>query len=120
MTDHNVRRLRLFGSEQGISGSNESRNRCIEAFLGDMRSVFSEDYISALEDDVLGNLFIDWLSVAPDTPAAADRRQQLMAGWPAPIAPFTLGRKMLEEKEEQETPAPDGDKVVSLHERAGR
>lgn len=120
MQDHyNIRRIRLYASQNEISGSSGAREECISRFLYDLGTVFTPGFIDELSDDAIGHLFVDWLRVAPKAATPEELRTALSKGITL-FLPFSTGLEWLNQEEEYqaEVTGPPG-KVVSLHERTG-
>lgn len=103
----NLARLRKVAAERGDSGSAESRDSSILAFLTELESVVCEPVINLMPDNQLRTLYIRWT-------------QQLFAGLDEPsrftwlvegvmVSPAAQGRKV--------EPTEQPKNVISLHAR---
>lgn len=118
MYESSFRRVRLFAAENFPGCDYTARDDAIRIFLRDLHTVVTERYVEHLPDNVLGELFVDWIKVAEEG-EEGNLGEALLHGWPKPFLPFSRGVKAMQAME-QVHEAPPHDNVVTLHERTGR
>jgi len=109
-------RLRREVVERNVKGSTESRDTAINMFLEELQELFTERLIDSLSDDVLGGMFVDWLSSMGKMGREERIKALIMDARLSPV-PFTLfERGYADTSSIREEPEVSGN-VVSLHAR---
>lgn len=109
-------RLRRAVVERSVKGSAESRDSAINMFLEEIHELFTERLIDSLSDEVLGGMFVDWLSSIGKLGREERIKALTLDARLSPI-PFTLfERGYVDTSSIREEPEVSGN-VVSLHAR---
>lgn len=110
---HIKARLRVYLRTAKCSGSEESKEICIDRFLDEVTDLVTEEALERMPDDDLGGWLLDWIRHAPDT--SVDQRRQAVSSAinRSIICPYTLFSASSEDNIDQESPP----NVVNLFRR---